>query len=684
MIMPANSGADIPFPDDTEDEEDAYGKLYQLQEDVEGFFGPNTPLRRAAEEGGRAYEERPQQKAMAVDVARAFEENQHAFIEAPTGVGKSFAYLVPAILAAQKLRKPFVITTHTIALQEQLIQRDIPLLSRLLGRPVRAAIAKGRSNYVCLHRLNNAISFDDQYLPSADLTPEAARIAEWARVTKTGSRSDMPFIPSGATWSAVCSEAGTCPRTGEDPDEVCFFRQARRRLFGADIIIANHAMFCVDLAVRRDNEEGIGLLPEYAGVVVDEAHCFEDAAANHLGLRLSTIGVFYLLNRLHNPKSNRGLLARADLREQREILDEARTQTDMFFARLRMWIEQQDQNPLPYTTPGHIPNQLDQPFKHLQLSLAIAADGMDESDEARLELNALSDRVAEARMVLNTFLQMSAENHVYWFELSGPNRDNVTLRVAPIEVAPILRRDLFAQEFPVVLTSATFAVDGSVAYFKERLGADRASELILDSPFDFQQQVTLHLPHSKLPDPRAPHYNESVIELVRHYVDLTHGKAFILFTSYRAMRDCADHLRPHCENKGIQVFVQGEGMQRSRMLEAFRNDVDSVLFGTDSFWTGVDVPGEALSNVIIVKLPFSVPTHPLTAARSDHIQAKGGNAFRDYFLPEAILKFRQGVGRLIRSQKDRGIVVVLDPRVVKSSYGHRFLNALPNCPREMD
>ncbi len=682
MIMPADRWGETlnEFLEESSEDEQAYGPLYQLQESVDNIFGANSPLRKAGELGGREYEERPQQRQMAVAVAEAFEEKHHAFIEAPTGVGKSFAYLIPAVLAAQKLRRPFIIATHTIALQEQLIQRDIPLLEKILDRPIRAAVAMGRANYVCLHRLNNAISFDDQYLPSADLTPEAARIAEWARSSTIGAKTDLPFVPNRAAWAAVCSEAGTCPRGGNDNgDEVCFFRAARRRLFSADIIIANHAMFCVDLAIKR--EEEVGLLPEYAGVVLDEAHCFEDAAANHLGLKLSALGVFYLFNRLYNPSSNRGILARADFAPIRDTLDEARHATDSFFTRLRMWIEQQDQNPLTYTTPDHIPNHCENAWRNLQFSLTRMADKLDEEDEARMELNALATRIEAMRNVMETFLSMHAAEHVYWFEMSGHKRDNIVMNVAPIDVASILRRDLFSRQTPVVLTSATFAVNGNVDYFRQRLGADTATQLILDTPFDFQKQVTLHLPHRQLPRPGAPDYSSAVVELVDHYLALTKGKAFVLFTSYRLMRDIADQLREKLEGQGIQLFVQGEGMQRGKMLQAFRDDVNSVLFGTDSFWTGVDVPGASLSNVIIVKLPFSVPSHPLMAARKNRIDQSGGNSFRDYFLPEAILKFRQGVGRLIRSRNDTGILVVLDPRIVQSSYGAGFLAGIPACPR---
>jgi ATP-dependent DNA helicase DinG len=667
----------IPQPETAEDEEDV---VLEIAERVATFFGPESPLKHSAEVGGRPYEERPQQREMAIAIAKAIEGGEHLCVEAPTGVGKSFAYLVPAILAAKALRRPFVIVTHTIALQDQLIERDIPLLRKLIDEPFSAALAKGRGNYICLHRLRNAMQDHVQFLPSGDLMPEVTRIAKWAEHTRDGTRSDLDFVPSRETWYSVCAEAGTCPRVNDPSDESCFFRRARRRLFAADIIVANHAMFCVDLAMRQDGISGAAILPKYAGVIIDEAHCFEDVAAKHLGIGVNSIAVFRMLSRLYNSRSKRGLLMRSDAFEAREAAAAAGEATTRFFNRLRMWIEQQEENPLVYTTPGHIPNQLAPSWLALERALEDYLDEREDEPEL-LEIQAAYAQLKSYREGLDIFLQMAHEEHVYWFEMNGLNNASITLNVVPIDVRHILRELLFEEKFPVVLTSATLAIKGNLDYFRTRLGAESAVPMVLDSPFDFPEQVELHIPAGAMPAPNAHNFHQAATEQIRHFLSKTEGKAFVLFTSYTAMNEIAGELREELQDQGIRLYVQGKEMQRGKMLERFRKDIHSVIFGTDSFWTGVDVPGESLSNVIIVKLPFAVPSHPLTAARAKRIENWGGNSFRDYFLPEAILKFRQGFGRLIRSRDDSGIIVVLDPRIVRSGYGAAFLRSVPDCPR---
>ncbi|MFT5130295.1 MAG: ATP-dependent DNA helicase DinG [Rhodothermales bacterium] len=667
----------IPQPETADDEEE---RVLEIKDRVDAFFGPESPLRQSAEVGGRPYEDRPQQREMAVAIATALEGGDHLCVEAPTGVGKSFAYLVPAILAAKALRRPFVIVTHTIALQDQLINRDIPLLRKLINEPFSAALAKGRGNYICVHRLHNAMRDHVQFLPSDDLMPEVSRIADWADKTQDGTRSDLDFVPTRETWYSVCAESGTCPRVNDPNDESCFFRRARRRLFAADIIVANHAMYCVDLAMRQEGQAGASILPNYAGVIIDEAHCFEDVAARHLGIGVNSISVFRLLSRLYNARTKRGLLTRPDAFEPRQAAATAGEATTRYFNRLRMWIEQQDENPLVYTTPGHIPNQVASSWIALERSLAEYLDEREDEPEF-LEIQAAFTQLKGYREGLDIFLDMARPENVYWFELSGLNNASVTLNVVPIDVRHILREVLFEEKFPVVLTSATLAISGNLNYFRERLGAETAQPMILDSPFNFPEQVELHIPAGAMPAPGAHNFSDAATEQIRRFLEKTGGKAFVLFTSYSAMNQIARELREELQDQGIRLYVQGKEMQRGKMLERFRDDINSVLFGTDSFWTGVDVPGESLSNVIIVKLPFAVPSHPLTAARAERIEAQGGNSFRDYFLPEAILKFRQGVGRLIRGRTDRGIVVVLDPRIVRAGYGAAFLKAIPECPR---
>ena len=655
----------------------------KILEQTSLFFGEETPLRRAQEVGGRPYEPRPQQREMAELVAKHLHEGHHLCVEAPTGVGKTFAYLVPAIHFALERDLPVVITTHTISLQEQILEKDLPVLARLMNLEFKAAIAKGRGNYLCLRRLNAAADQNQEFLPGPDMVGELDRLYRWSEETTDGSLSNLDFEPMPAIWDAVCCEMGNC-LNGKCPFfRRCFLMKARQRLVDAQIIIANHAIFFSDLAMKHeaDSEEG-GILPAYAAVILDEGHTIEDSAATHLGLRLSAFGLHKILNRLYHPDRNRGLLVDSMYTEARLAVIAASEKAKLFFAKLHDWLERQEQNPLRYTVPGHVPDFLAPCLELVECEVRKLVD-TEEGDERRTELKSLNQRLNDYRLGLHAFLDMTLPEHVYWFERQGQSLRQISLNAVPIEVAPLLRRHLFEQNFTVIITSATLAIRGRMEYFQLRLGAESADPHILTSPFDFEKQVTLHIPFD-MPSPKDTHkFVPAACEHIRKFLLETGGKAFVLFTSYRMMHDAAVELTDFFDETGLQLFIQGEGLPRSRMLEAFRKDVNSVIFGTASFWTGVDVPGEALSNVIIVKLPFAVPDHPLVAARQEMIEKNGGRAFWEYSLPEAILKFRQGFGRLIRSRDDHGIVVVLDNRIVRTSYGKAFLESIPPCTRNV-
>lgn len=652
----------------------------ELCETVGRFFGPDSPLRQAASHGGRPYEERPQQKDMAETIAECLAAGEHLCIEAPTGVGKSFAYLVPAIHFARAAGKPVVISTHTIALQEQLLGKDLPVLTQLVEVPFSAALGKGRGNYLCLRRIRNVIGDQQLYLPMDELLPEVRRIAAWAQTTTDGSRSDLDFVPSAAGWMSVCSEPGICPKEESKEDEGCFFRAARRKLYRANIVVVNHALLCADLAVRRESGGEQSLLPDWSALIIDEAHTFPEVAATHLGVRLSTYGVMSLFERLYNPKTGRGLLGRDAAAGARRALLAAHDATKRFFARLRGWLEEQDENPLVFTTAGHIPNLCAESWSALGKELHALVNGEGLAEEHRDEVKVLHERLEDCRRQLDVFLEMGIKDSVYWFERGGRQLRHITFNVVPIEVHDQLRELLFERNFPVVMTSATLAVAGKLDYFLGQVGAADVRPRILDSPFDFSNNVDLYLPHGEAPLPKQTEaFNEFAVAKVRSFIELSKGKAFVLFTSYAMMNRMADEMAEFFETNAIKLMVQGRELPRTRMLELFREDLTSVIFGTDSFWMGVDVPGEALSNVIIVKLPFPVPTHPLVAARSERLEADGKSSFREYTLPEAILKFRQGIGRLVRSRDDRGIIVVLDARIVRASYGRSFMGSIPDC-----
>lgn len=657
-----------------------------LMAKVEAFFGPDTPLRDAEEKGGRPYEDRPQQSEMAVAVAQCLMDGAHLCVEAPTGVGKSFAYLIPAILLARANELPVVVSTHTIALQEQLLSRDLPVLERLLDVPFEAVLAKGRENYVCTHRLKNATESHQEYLPSADLVPEVHRIWEWAQRTSDGSRADLDFQPSHHSWASVCSEPGICPiEKQQGRARNCFFLNARRQLQKADIIVTNHALFSVDLMMRTESENAQSILPNYQAVIIDEAHTFEDVAARHLGIRVSSYGVTFVLNRLYNARTHRGLLAPEGVDDAvREAAVDARDVADHFFNRIIKWVQDQGDNPLTYVTPGHIPNQLTDAWDTLTSRLKSLVKDESLSSDFRMEVRTLCSRLIELHDGIDVFLKMAQENCAYWFELSGQQSRQVSMHVVPIEVSGILNNVLFCRDFSVVMTSATLAVRKDMSFFKRRIGAFNSKSAVLDSPFDFRTQVDLYVPRNKTPVPNdTARFIPVACDHIKQFILKTGGKAFVLFTSYTMMNEIAETLADFFELNQMNLLLQGRELQRSRMLDIFRKDVRSVIFGTDSFWTGVDVPGESLSNVIIVKLPFQVPSHPLVAARKERIEFSGGNPFREYFLPDAVLKFRQGIGRLIRSQTDRGIIVVLDPRIVHSNYGINFLESIPECRRHV-
>lgn len=722
-------------------------------EELAGIFGPKGKLA----SGMPGYEFRPQQVEMLTLAARAFNENRIAVVEAGTGTGKSFAYMAPAITWSQKNKTRVVVSTNTINLQEQLLNKDLPELSEKLGWKFKAVLVKGRSNYVCLRRLRFAAAQGDMI--EGGKHGQLRQLQEWTGKTADGSRSDLAFAVSDEAWEEACSDKDDCLRAACPHFNDCFFYKSRREAASADIIIANHHLVMVDLAITKDSagNDFAAILPIFERVVFDEAHHLEEVATSYFSCETSALAIRRLLSRLNPGSNRRGLLTMLHEAVNRldagqlyppttqlvrllggelhyeiqqlelklsDLFEELFHKTTAFF---NVRLAPRERKELRITAQvkeneywNQITGVLEQMLEALNSFLKLLQKTVNlfkfypeeiarELVDLRLGLGSCESKLAEHTGSLTSFLTSSDDDNCRWFEV-GTFRDKPFIRpcTAPLDMAPLLRQALFAKKKTVLLTSATLTVEGEFDFISRQLGlgavgaaadaalapvlpdsgvpvkapdptlADvpaRCDFLKLGTPFDYAQNCMVGVPLDMV-SPTSPQFDTASQQIILDTIRISQGRAFVLFTSYRSLETVFRSVHQQLAQEGIVALRQGE-MPRHRLLELFRTSSRAALFATSSFWEGVDVQGKALETLILARLPFRVPTTPILEARTERIDRNGGDSFRELTIPLAVIKFKQGFGRLIRSKNDRGIVMILDQRAGTKNYGKIFLRSLP-------
>ena len=607
---------------------------------------------------GASYEHRQQQVLMGEAVWKALGSRTHLIVEAGTGVGKSLAYLAPLVLWAREENCRVVVATYTKALQQQIVRKDIPFLRTVLG-DFRVALCVGGENYLCLRRFDQ-LRTGDLY-EQGDIEP-LNRLFAWSVETRTGLRSELPFEPPPGLWAKLCREADLCFNRDCSSYRDCFYQKAKIAEQQAQLLVANHHLFFADLAT------GGNVLPQHSAVVFDEAHQIEDVATDYLGIEISNYSVRYLLDNLLSARTRKGFLTRVrvqdhEAQQARNLVDDLRLTAENFFLNLQDALRTEPV--IRVRRPGIVPDILSGPLAELKdalLGLTV------ETHEEELEVKAFAGRAGGLAAAIRHNLDQGRDGFVYWAEREGKR---TRLVASPIDVADLLREHLFGKLDTAVLTSATLSAGGSFSYIKGRLGLDAPAELLLDSPFDYENQALLYIAPG-LADQQAGGYQERFDEELMAVLAVTGGRTLVLFTSYGQLRRSAETLRKSMQ--GLGFLCQGD-MPAYRLVEQFKEQPRAVLMGTASFWQGIDIPGDALQCVVIAKLPFAVPDEPLIEARMERLK----NPFYEYQVPQATLLFRQGFGRLIRTRTDRGAVAVLDSRIMTKNYGKSFLKSLPKC-----
>ena len=630
-------------------------------------FGPDGLIARAHPE----YEHRPGQIEMARAVMRAFEEKRHLIVEAGTGTGKTLAYLVPAVAAALGGNGRVIVSTGTKNLQEQLMEKDIPFLQSILPKPFSATYMKGRNNYLCLNRLARAQSAP--VLEGLDEVDYFEEVCHWSRQSETGDRAELANLPESLSfWRHIDARSESCLGQKCPDFDPCFITRMRNRAQEADIVVVNHHLFFADLSLRNGNYGSV--LPDYTAVILDEAHLVEEVASEYFGAQVSNYQIEDLVRDL-------GMLTIEDADVDKELTHSVARMSrfaDNFWIGFRDGRGEEGRYPI---IPGTFARRnsegelqatpLGELYITLEGAIARTETTLDALKDKPPEIEALVRRLREIRFELEFIVTGTDKKYVYWLERR--NR-GVFLRASPIDVAGLLQDKLFEEVPTVILTSATLSSGGNFAFIRDRLGLDTADDLIAASSFDYESQAILYLP-AKMPDPRDREWTRAATDEVIRILNATEGRAFVLSTSLAGMQSLYDNVWAEID---YPCLVQGSA-SKGQLLKQFRETRNAVLFATSSFWQGVDVRGEQLSCVIIDKLPFAVPTDPIVAARQRSIEDSGGSSFYEYSVPQAIIALKQGLGRLIRSTTDRGVLAILDPRLRTKGYGRTFLQSLPPC-----
>ena len=633
---------------------------------MQDIFGPDGLIARSH----KHYEYREGQVKMAEKVAEALENKRHLIVEAGTGTGKTLAYLIPAIAAATREKKRIIISTGTKNLQEQLMEKDIPFLQKILPKKFSAAYMKGRGNYACLYRIQKA-----EHQPILDGIGQIDQfdaVRRWSYETQTGDRRELVDLPEDLSfWNRINARGDVCVGQKCPEFEPCFITRMRSRAEDADIVIVNHHLFFADLSVRG-NQFG-RVIPDYSAVIFDEAHLIEDVASDYFGFQVSSFQLEELVRDTDTLPITDPLVTRDVTKVAAKILG----LSDQFWLKFTQarfdGRYELTQDLFSYRDRGGDlrPTPLGEVYLALDGALGSLASALDPLAPDSPEIDSLVRRARQARFDLDFISTQTEQNYVYWLEKRGKG---LFLRASPVDVSELLREKLFEKVDSCILTSATLSSSGSFNFVRERLGLDTAKTSGFSAPssFDYENQAILYLPKA-MPDPRSQEFTQLAAGEIIKILDVTEGHAFVLCTSNQSMTALHELVSSRVN---YPCFVQGS-MTKAGLIERFRETPNAVLFATSSFWQGVDVQGEQLSCVIIDKLPFAVPSDPVVAARSRFIDESGGRSFFDYSVPQAVITLKQGIGRLIRSRTDRGVIAILDPRIKTKGYGRDFLQSLP-------